>query len=103
MKFTKIKRLISGPNYSNIELEGEIEGNETVEDADFILRTRLSSMVTDDYDRRSLCFEVESLNYEKEELKKDCKMLRELINNYREVLENNGVDVNELLYSEIPF
>jgi len=104
MKFTKIRRLISDANdCSNIQLEGEIEEGETLEDADFILRTRLSSMIRDDNERRFLCSETNQLNRQKKELTHDCDKLRDAIKERREFLEKNGVQVDEFLYSDIPF
>lgn len=104
MKFTKISRLISNlSDRSNIKLEVEIEENESVEDADFILRTQLSQMITDDNERRILGYETEQLLRVKEELQHDCDKLRDIIGKQREFLEKNGVKVEDFLYSDIPF
>jgi len=103
MKFTKIKRLISGPDFSNVGLEGEIEPGESVDHADFILRTKLSSMISEDRERRILLSEVDRLSRKRKELMEDCEKLKKLISDQKEFLESNGIKIDDVLYSDIPF
>lgn len=101
MKFTKIRRLITLPEYENISLECEIEDGETVDDVDFILRTRLSGMVTDQQKRRELCHEISVLQYQKELLQGDIDKIRKWIKINKPLLREFGFD--DLLDDDIPF
>jgi hypothetical protein len=102
MKFTQIKRLVSNAyDCSNIELYGEIEDGETLEQADEKLKLGLSKLVQDENLKMSLCSDVRSLQNQKQELESDIGLIRTWIDKNRDSLKKAGF--SSFLSDDIPF